>query len=125
MKITYYIMTDYITKQYNCKICNETHKIELPQNICEGRTKFPFPYVFLHGDQKNILTILYIDKDLQIRGAEVQEGTNDLFSKEQVVKLATNLIDEVDRLREDNLKLMRDLDDLRDKYKKQLKKVPY
>jgi len=118
-------MTDYITKQYNCKICDETHKVELPKNLCEGRTKFPFHYVILHGPQKNILTILYIDKDLQIRGAEVQEGTNDLFSKEQVVKMATNLIDEVDRLREDNVSLMRKLDDLRDKFKKQMGKLPY
>jgi hypothetical protein len=108
-------MTDFINRQYNCKICNETHKIELPKNLGDGRTKYPFPYVFLHGKPKDILTILYIDKDLQIRGAEVQEGTNDLFSKEQVVKMATNLIDEVDRLREDNLRLMRENDALKDK----------
>ncbi len=106
---------DFITKQYNCKVCNETHKVELPKNICEGRLKYPFPYVFLHGDPKDILTILYIDKDLQIRGAESQMGTNDLFSKEQVVEMVTNLIDEVEKLRNDNLKLMREIDNLKSK----------
>ena len=118
-------MTDYIKKQYNCKICNETHKIELPKDLCKGRSKFPFPYVFLHGKPKDILTILYIDKDLQIRGVEVQQGTNDFFSKEYVVKMATNLSDEVDRLREENVKLMREIDDLKEKYKKQMEKLPY
>lgn len=118
-------MTDLITKQYNCKVCNETHKVQLPKDICEGRSKFPFPFVFLHGPAMNILTILYIDKDLQIRGVEVQEGTGDLFSKEQVVTLATNLSDEIDRLREDNLKLMREIDDLKEKYKKQMGNLPY
>ena len=118
-------MTDYITKQYNCKVCNETHKIELPKSLCDGRTKYPFPYVFLHGEPKDILTILYIDKDLQIRGVEVQQGNNDFFSKEYVVNMATSLIDEVDRLRIDNMKLMQDIDDLKDKYKKQMNKVPF
>jgi len=118
-------MTDYITKQYNCKICNETHKINLPKNLCDGRDKYPFSYVFLHGEPKEILTILYIDKDLQIRGVEVQQGENDFFSKEYVVKMATNLIDEVDRLREDNVMLMQEIDDLKEKYKKQMEKLPF
>ena len=103
-------MTDYIKKQYNCKICNETHKIELPKNLCDGRTKYPFPYVFLHGSPKDILTILYIDKGLKIRGAEVQELQEDnLFSKEQVVAIVQPLIEEIENLRNENLDLRKNL----------------
>ena len=55
----------------------------------------------------------------------MQQGTNDFFSKEYVVKMATNLSEEVDRLREDNVNLMREIDDLKEKYKKQMGKLPY
>lgn len=113
-----------ITRYYTCKVCNKTHKIKLNTNIVEGRTKFPFPHVFLHDSIKNgvlkeLLTILYIDKDVQIRGVEIQElGDDNLFSKEQVVKITSTLMEEIERLREDNLKLMEKINKLKKKIRK-------
>ena len=79
-----------ITRHYHCKYCGTTHKIELNRNITEGRKKYPFPYVTLHdsiingNEVKEVLAILYIDKDLHIRHQEIQEFEDgNLFSKEQ------------------------------------------
>ena len=103
---------DKITKIYNCKICNESHKVELSKNLIEGRTKFPFPYVYLHGDLKDILAILYLDRDLQIRGVEVQNLTIDadnVFSKEHASTIVENLMKEVEDLRKENEKLIEEI----------------
>lgn len=101
-------MPDTVKKIYRCKICNENHDVVLSKGLLEGRTKFPFPHVFLHGDLKHLLTILYLDKDLQIRGAEVQNLTIDddnLFSKDQATSIVESLMNEVERLRIENEKL--------------------
>ncbi len=97
-----------ITRYYNCKYCGETHKIELDKKIAEGRNKYPFPFVSLHdsivegNDIREVLTILYIDKDLQIRHAEVQEfGEGHLFSKEQVMAMTSPFREEITILREE------------------------
>lgn len=94
-----------VERNFRCKICNKTHYIKLKKNIIEGRDKFPFPYVFLHDsfhdkEYTEVLTILYIDKNLQIRHAEIQKLDYDsIFSKEQLVAIIKPLIDEIDILR--------------------------
>ncbi len=96
-----------VTKHYTCPVCNSTHRVKLSKDIIKGRKKFPFPYVILHNSIKNnefkeVLTILYLDKDLQIRSSEIQELRDDnLFSKTQVVGMTQALMDENRRLRED------------------------
>ena len=53
------------------------------KNISEGRERYPFSYIYLHGNLNNILITLYIDRDAQIRGVDVQELTDDdIFSNE-------------------------------------------
>lgn len=96
-----------VTKRYTCPICKSTHKVKLSKDILNGRKNFPFPYVILHdsifnNEFKEVLTILYLDKDLQIRSSEIQELRDDnLFSKTQVVGMTQALMDENRRLRED------------------------
>ncbi|TFF88950.1 MAG: hypothetical protein EU550_00280 [Promethearchaeota archaeon] len=108
---------EFITKRYICNVCHKTHEISLNRKLVENRKKYPFPYVFLHdfienGENKEVLTILYIDKGLKIRGAEVQELQEDnLFSKEQVVAIVQPLMEEIENLRNENL-------DLREKLQK-------
>ena len=110
-----------VTKHYTCTICNSTHKIKISKDIINGRTKFPFPYVILHNFVKNnelkeVLTILYLDKDLQIRSSEIQELRDDnLFSKTQVVGMTQSLMEENRRLREDIERLTKKLNGLKSK----------
>ncbi len=96
---------DFIERPFRCTICNKTHNVKLNKKILEGRKKFPFPYVFLHDhiegvEHREILAILYIDNNLQIRHSEIQElGYDDLFSKEQVVAMMKPLLEEISILR--------------------------
>ncbi len=102
---------DYLIRNYFCEVCKNNHDIKLSKNLLENRQKFPFSHSFLHGELKNILTTLYIDKDLEIRGVDVQELTDDdLFSKDQVISITDTLMKEVERLRIENLKLNKQLE---------------
>ena len=110
---------EFIKRTFHCKICDKNHKVKLKKNLIEGRTKFPFPYVYLHDhingvEHKEVLTILYIDKNLQIRHSEIQElGYDSLFSKEQVQAITKPLIKEIELLRDEIKKLNRDIDSLK------------
>ena len=110
-----------VTKHYSCPICKSTHKIKLSKDIINGRKNFPFPYVILHNFVKNnefkeVLTILHLDKDLQIRSTEIQELRDDnLFSKAQVVGMTQSLMEENRRLREDVEELTKKLNKLKSK----------
>ena len=111
-------IVDFVIRQYHCRICGITHKIQLRKSICEKKKKFPFSHTFLHGELKNILTTLYLDKDLQIRGVDVQQlGEDDIFSKEQVVSIAGTLTEEIERLRIENVKLQKELNVFKKKVK--------
>ena len=100
----------YIVRDYQCNICNEIHKIKLNKDLKKGQKQFPFPYFFLHGALKNILTTLYIDKNFEIRGVDVHELTHeDLFSKDQAKSITNTLIEEIERLRDENSKLREEI----------------
>ena len=108
-----------IERHFNCNICGSSHRVKLNKKLLEGRTKFPFPFVFLHDniegiEHKEVLTILYIDKNLQIRHSEIQElGYDSLFSKEQVKAIIEPLINEIELLRDEIKKLNRDIANLK------------
>jgi len=112
---------DTIIKRYRCKICNSTHTIKLSTEMLNARTKFPFPYVILHdsihdNEIKELLTILYIDQNLQIRHTEIQEIVDDsLFSKRQVVAITKTLFEENERLRQDVARLTEEINNLKKK----------
>ncbi len=112
---------EIISRPFVCKACKKTHMIKLNKRIIEGRSKFPFPYVFLHDningvEHKELLTILYIDKNLQIRHSEIQElGTDLIFSKEQVVAMTKPLLEEIELLREELAEARKEISDLKKK----------
>lgn len=108
-----------IERYFDCRVCGRSHKVKLAKRLLEGRTKFPFPYVYLHDhingvDHKEVLTILYIDNNLQIRHSEIQELVDDsLFSKEQVEAITKPLIKEIELLRHEIKKLNQEIDNLK------------
>ncbi len=110
---------EFVERHYHCKICNMTHKVKLNRKIVEGRSKYPFPYVFLHDhiygvEHKEVLTILYIDNNLQIRHSEIQElGYDSLFSKEQVKAITKPLLKEIELLRDEIKKLYQEIENLK------------
>jgi hypothetical protein len=110
-----------IHKTFQCKICNKIHEISLPENFAQGRTQYPITYVYIHryesdsdadieNKDKDILTTLYIDANLTIRGVEVSftEDDTNILSKETS--------------KENNSKLSNTLKKLQTKYKELLKK---
>lgn len=58
--------------EYYCSACATQHKVQIPREFFEG-SNFPFSYVYLHG-KPQMVTVLYIDKDLQVRGYEITKG---------------------------------------------------
>ncbi|MHA1898240.1 MAG: hypothetical protein ACTSU2_12675, partial [Promethearchaeota archaeon] len=52
----------------------------------------------------------YLDKDLNIRGVESSRLKDDnLFSKDQVVKISTSLMNEIERLQKENEILLNEI----------------
>ena len=111
--------TDEVSREYYCRVCDELHVIKLSNKMIKTHVNFPFPYIFLHGELKNLMTTLYIDKDLQIRGVDVQElSDNDIFSKDQVISITNTLVAEIDRLQTENANLGKKINKLREKINK-------
>ncbi|MHA1281493.1 MAG: hypothetical protein ACTSQP_03225 [Promethearchaeota archaeon] len=101
---------EYITRFYNCPKCKTTHSIKIPKNCSENRNRFPFPYAFLHSSQGNLqdlLTIIYLDKQLQIRGVDVIEikDSEGIFSEELTKAIIEKLMDTIVNLQEENTRL--------------------
>lgn len=109
----------YIVKKYRCNFCNAMHDVRIKKSLLKAQSKYPFPYVFLHnsikkGEAKELLTILYIDREGKIRGQEIQEfGNDNLFSREQVMAMIEPLMKEIRILRQDNIKLKKRIEELK------------
>ncbi len=101
-----------VTRDYYCGTCQKQHKVELPADLASTHSQFPFAYFYLHGDAKDVLSTLYLDADLKVRGEETQKldtGFDDIFSKGQMLSIVQNLMGEIERWRAD-------YDDLKKKY---------
>ncbi|MHA1819850.1 MAG: hypothetical protein ACTSU2_05575 [Promethearchaeota archaeon] len=64
----------YIVKKkvrYNvlCPICKKKQDVGIELGLLKEVKQFPFAHIFIHGDPVHVL-IVYIDKDLNIRGFE-------------------------------------------------------
>ncbi len=102
-----------ISRNYKCPYCNAIHEIMLQKSIIKNQSEFPFPYVYLHGELKDILTTLYLDKNLEIRGVETKKlADDDIFSKEQVLLITNTLMLEIERLRDENILLQEKINKL-------------
>ncbi len=98
-----------ISRIYNCPKCKKTHTIKLEKSLAESRTRYPFPHVFIHSTEGNIddlLTILYIDAQLQIRAVDIIELENsNIFSEDLAKEIMDKLMEEILKLQEENLEL--------------------
>ncbi len=101
--------SEFVNRFYECPKCKEAHNIKLPKNLSENRQRYPFPYAYLHsspGKLKDLLTILYLDKELQVRGCEIVEADqSDIFSEELTKKITEKLIEKISSLEEENVQL--------------------
>lgn len=96
--------SDQVVRTFKCSFCKTVHEITLNRKLAEGRTRFPFAHIYLHGELKDILTILYIDKDLEIRGVELERlaiTDENIVSKEHMLDIIEKLVKEIEELRED------------------------
>lgn len=111
-------MTDTVTKMYYCAICKKRHSIDFPLDFAEGKTHYPFVHFFIHkfqGDPEkhiekigaDIITTLYIDKNLAIRGTEValEDPNANIMNRDDAQTMITFLTNHINELQEayDNL----------------------
>ena len=106
-------MNEFVLKKYFCRICNKKHEIKLRKSVCYGHENYPFSYTILHGNLENLLTTIYIDKNMEIRGVDVHELTNnEIFSKGQVLSITKILVEEIEELRKENNELLKEINKL-------------
>lgn len=114
-----------VKRVYNCNYCKKTHFVELSEDLAKDQPRYPFPHVFLHsseGELNDILTTLYLDAQLQIRGVEVMKlAESDIFSEALTKKITDKLMEMIVKLEEENVQLRGllehvDLNDLQDSY---------
>lgn len=101
---------DFLIKLYYCPKCKKTHSIKLNKNLSKNKSRYPFSYAYLHsseGNLKDLLTILYLDKDLQVRGVDVIviQDSIGIFSEELTREITEKLMDEIVNLQEENFQL--------------------
>ncbi|MHA2038141.1 MAG: hypothetical protein ACW98X_17020 [Promethearchaeota archaeon] len=101
---------DFLNRLYNCPKCKKTHVVKLQKDLFKNKVSYPFPYAYLHSSEGNLndlLTILYLDKQLQIRGVDIIEIQDSLgiFSEELTRKITETLMDEIVSLQEENFQL--------------------
>ena len=98
-----------INRIYNCPKCKKTHTLSVKKSIAEDRNRYPFPYVFLHSNEENLqdlLTILYLDAQLQIRAVDIIELENsNIFSENMAKEIMEKLMVELLKVQEENVEL--------------------
>jgi hypothetical protein len=119
-------MSENVIKKYMCPVCKINHDISFPKNMAKKYTSFPFTYVITHKfenstnvDEKNldILTTLYIDANLSIRGVEAMKlTTSDIISKDDSREMCVKLMNHI-------TELQKNYDDLFTKYQELEKKL--
>lgn len=91
-------MVQLVRKSYYCPLCNTKHYVELPADFAEDRPAYPFVHTYMHtfsstkphhDTGKDIITMLYIDKNLEIRHAEAmfQNAEGNIVSMEDANKM--------------------------------------
>nr|MDO8118768.1 hypothetical protein [Candidatus Sigynarchaeota archaeon] len=115
-----------VSKSYFCTVCKTQHKLDLPADLAKGRDAYPFSHVFLHKVEKStnieeigtdILTTLYIDANLSIRGVEVKKLVGgDIISKDDSKAIISELMEEIGRLQGELYQLQEKYRDLKEKH---------
>lgn len=101
-----------VKKLYKCPVCQIQHEIAFDADLAKNQPKFPFGYIYLHKYQTSnplnfeevgidILTTLYLDGDLNIRGVEaIKLLTTDIFSKEDTAAIIQKMSNHVQELQQ-------------------------
>jgi hypothetical protein len=58
---------------HKCPICQKKIDIQVEKNRLDNVSKYPFPHIVIHGHPIHAI-IVYVDKNLQIRGWEQAES---------------------------------------------------
>jgi hypothetical protein len=98
-----------VSKIYHCPKCQTTHTVELSRSLSENKERYPFPFVFLHSLEEKLeelLTVLYIDANLDIRAVEIIEvEDSNIFSENLAKEITEKLMNEIMVLQEENMEL--------------------
>jgi hypothetical protein len=95
---------------YMCPLCKKNHDVFLDQKIIEKQSSFPFPYFDLHGELRDILSLLYIDTNFKVRGVETKQLVEaNIFSQDFATSISQTLMNEISRLEEENKKLREEI----------------
>jgi len=99
---------EYVEKDFYCPLEKKKIKINLARSLVEGKKNFPVSYVYIHGPMSDILTTLYIDANLSIRGVESVYLNNEdnIFSKEQTKEMMLKLMEEFTTIQKENERLI-------------------
>lgn len=112
-------MSEEIDRKFYCEKCKKTHSIKLRKDLKTKQENFPFAYFYLHGPVKDILSTLYLDANLNIRGVEsVRLKVNDkIFSMEHTMSIVQSLVEELTKTQQDYNILQEKYEMLQEKYK--------
>ncbi|UYP48387.1 hypothetical protein NEF87_004672 [Candidatus Lokiarchaeum ossiferum] len=127
------IEPNMVKKIFQCPICKRTHQIYFPPEFAKNRSKYPFTYIFIHSFQnadsiedkdKDVLTTLYIDAHLNIRGVEaiIAEDDTNILSKEVSKAMVSKLTKVIMEMQIEHDQLAEKYAVLRDKYNELVKK---
>ena len=91
------------------------------KKLAENQASYPFTYIYFHGSDDSILTTLYLDADLQIRGAEGLaldniESNKNLFDVKKSNKMMKNIAKELRKVRKDYNELNQKYNDLQEEF---------
>ncbi|MHA1776978.1 MAG: hypothetical protein ACTSWC_09385 [Promethearchaeota archaeon] len=115
-----------ITKTYNCPLCKTKHTVKFPKDFAEGRASYPFVHSFIHkyspksyspDTGRDILTMLYIDKNLEIRHVETmfQNAEGNIVSMEDAQKMISFLTQQLQDLQDSYDELLKKYNELKSK----------
>lgn len=116
-----------VTKKFHCPVCKKLHEISFASNFAENRTKYPFTYVYMHkfesatrieDKDKDVLTTLYLDAHLNIRGVEalLSEDDTNILSKEISKEMVTKLTKVILEMQKEMNALQKEYCALKEKY---------
>ncbi|MHA1871686.1 MAG: hypothetical protein ACTSXF_12125 [Promethearchaeota archaeon] len=68
-------LDNYAEVTVYCSTCKKKITIKVDYSKRDEAKRFPFEYVYIHGEPKHAITI-YLDKDMQVRGTEILNNLN-------------------------------------------------
>lgn len=75
-----------VIRNQMCPSCNQKFDIELPDDILEGKKRFPFEYLYIHGNPPHAMGI-FLDGNLSVREILVHNDLGMQSKTEQKIEL--------------------------------------